>query len=345
MQEDDMNSTETAGQSTPGTATPNTSHWVTVQLRGAPTELDQNVRSAQAFCRSRPDAAEMVFSMQHHALGISIVEIRAIPELAALLQGRACTEGSFTDLAPQRSSAAPAQVWIPDRQLLFSRRTRADMAPGRMAISPARRATPGMSLVANTDGSASSRLQSAGLGFSLHWEADSNTLEEGHLRAAPGTDCMQAEMLAAVVALRLIALGDPATGSVPSDVLIRTDCEQVVIGVRSFQRGDPNPPAKNTRLWSALAEQLRALDEAGCQVTFNHVAGHAGDPGNERVHELATQGRLACEKHMLLQAQQSWQLGRTVEVRASQMGRMSSSPAQFQASTDTGSEPINSAHN
>lgn len=46
-------------------------------------------------------------------------------------------------------------------------------------------------------------------------------------------------------------------------------------------------PVKNKELWTKLLSAIQRLTDLGCTVSFHHVKGHSGNPGNELADSLA----------------------------------------------------------
>ena len=84
----------------------------------------------------------------------------------------------------------------------------------------------------------------------------------------------------------------------PCRVTLHTDSEYLRNGitrwhvgwVRRHWRNAAGEPVKNLDLWKRILEA-----EKRHKVTWQWVRGHSGDPGNERVDQLATAGREAIE--------------------------------------------------
>jgi ribonuclease HI len=87
----------------------------------------------------------------------------------------------------------------------------------------------------------------------------------------------------------------------PGPVALFTDSSFIINGVTkwvwNWQRNNwktqDGKDVLNQELWKELAELVQARGSAN-KVSWNHVPGHAGIPGNERVDEIAaafTQGR------------------------------------------------------
>ena len=108
---------------------------------------------------------------------------------------------------------------------------------------------------------------------------DGRVLEKGG--AAAGTTNNRMELAAAIAALEL-------TGDEPA-VEVVTDSEYVRLGITRWVRGwkargwqtVKGEPVKNRDLWERLAGLL------GPRVKWHYVAGHSGDPDNERCDRIA----------------------------------------------------------
>lgn len=102
--------------------------------------------------------------------------------------------------------------------------------------------------------------------------------------AAPDTTNNRMELTAAIEALRALKRGVSAT--------IYTDSKYVCTGIeewvpqwkrRDWRTAD-RKPVKNIDLWQALDEERARHD-----LTWKWVKGHSGNPGNERVDQLANE--------------------------------------------------------
>ena len=97
----------------------------------------------------------------------------------------------------------------------------------------------------------------------------------------------QMEMLGALLALREIRNED-------SDVLICTDSTYVIRGITQWIFGWQRNQWKtaegkdvlNKTIWQELARETRARQERS-KLEWRYVRGHTGNPGNERVDEIA----------------------------------------------------------
>jgi ribonuclease HI len=96
------------------------------------------------------------------------------------------------------------------------------------------------------------------------------------------------ELKAALEALRNIK-------TIPGDVVINTDSSYLIQGitvwVKGWQRNNWITSTKtdvvNKDLWQDLIDVVKVREEVG-KITWKHIAGHSGVPGNERVDEIAT---------------------------------------------------------
>lgn len=96
------------------------------------------------------------------------------------------------------------------------------------------------------------------------------------------------EMSAAIEALAYLA-------NTPGKITIYTDSSYLVRGITDWIKGwrrrgwttADGSPVLNRELWERLSELVAARGRAG-GVSWLHVRGHAGVPGNERCDEIAT---------------------------------------------------------
>lgn len=132
-----------------------------------------------------------------------------------------------------------------------------------------------------TDGSCSPNPGPGGWGALLKYRGHERELHGSD----PDTTNNQMELMAAIRALEALTR--------PSTVALHTDSTYVRNGIRSWidkwqangWQTSAKQPVKNAELWQRLAAATERHD-----VTWHWVKGHAGDPGNERADELATQG-------------------------------------------------------
>lgn len=130
----------------------------------------------------------------------------------------------------------------------------------------------------HTDGACLGNPGPGGWGVLLHWRGVERELSGGE--AATTNNRM--ELMAAIAALE--ALREPC------DVVLHTDSQYVRQGILEWMAGwirrgwktAGGDPVKNRDLW----ERLHAA-AARHQVDWRWVKGHSGDPGNERVDQLA----------------------------------------------------------
>lgn len=100
--------------------------------------------------------------------------------------------------------------------------------------------------------------------------------------ADPDTTNNRMELMAAIMALETL--------SEPCDVVLHTDSQYVRQGITEWMPGwlrrnwknSAGQPVKNRDLW----ERLSAAS-ARHRIDWRWVKGHSGDPGNDRVDELA----------------------------------------------------------
>jgi ribonuclease HI len=139
----------------------------------------------------------------------------------------------------------------------------------------------------HTDGGCSGNPGVGGWGFLLR-PAAPGAPQEG-CGGEPLTTNNRMELTAVIRALERL-LGDARLRRVPAD--LHTDSRYVEQGLNSWlPRWQANgwktaskAPVKNADLWQRLVELRPQLD-----VAFKWVRGHAGDPNNERCHELVQQ--------------------------------------------------------
>ncbi len=100
--------------------------------------------------------------------------------------------------------------------------------------------------------------------------------------ADPATTNNRMEMTAVIRALEALTR--------PSEIALYTDSQYLLKGVnewmvnwkkRGWKTADKKP-VKNVELWQQLDTLIQQHD-----IEWNWVKGHSGDPGNERVDELA----------------------------------------------------------
>ena len=130
----------------------------------------------------------------------------------------------------------------------------------------------------HTDGACLGNPGPGGWGVLLHWRGVERELSGGE----PDTTNNRMELMAAIAALESLRE--------PCEVILHTDSQYVRQGILEWmsswiRRGwktAGGAPVKNRDLWERLH-----LAAARHQVDWRWVKGHAGDPGNERVDQLA----------------------------------------------------------
>jgi ribonuclease HI len=130
----------------------------------------------------------------------------------------------------------------------------------------------------HTDGACLGNPGPGGWGVLLHWRGVERELSGGE----PDTTNNRMELMAAIAALESLRE--------PCEVILHTDSQYVRQGILEWmsswiRRGwktAGGAPVKNRDLWERLH-----LAAARHQVDWRWVKGHSGDPGNERVDQLA----------------------------------------------------------
>ena len=138
----------------------------------------------------------------------------------------------------------------------------------------------GADVLIHTDGACLGNPGPGGWGVLLEYRGTRRELSGGE----PDTTNNRMELMAAIMALE--ALKRPCT------VCLRTDSQYVRQGITAWLprwvargwRTAAGAAVKNQDLWQRLS-----IAAARHQVHWQWVRGHAGDPGNERVDELARQ--------------------------------------------------------
>jgi ribonuclease HI len=147
-------------------------------------------------------------------------------------------------------------------------------------------------LMIHTDGACRGNPGPGGWGVLLNWNGTAKELSGSE----PDTTNNRMELTAVIMALAALKR--------PTQATVQTDSQYVIKGItewlpawkaRGWRTAD-RKPVKNQDLWEKL-DQLVGQHS----LTWQWVKGHSGDPGNERVDELAN---LAIDA-MLAQAQQS----------------------------------------
>ncbi|MGC1458245.1 MAG: ribonuclease HI [Steroidobacteraceae bacterium] len=134
------------------------------------------------------------------------------------------------------------------------------------------------SLMIHTDGACRGNPGPGGWGVLLNWNGTVKELSGWE----PDTTNNRMELTAVIMALAALTR--------PTQATVQTDSQYVIKGItewlptwkaRGWRTAD-RKPVKNQDLW----EQLDQLAGAH-SLTWQWVKGHSGDPGNERVDELA----------------------------------------------------------
>ena len=130
----------------------------------------------------------------------------------------------------------------------------------------------------HTDGACLGNPGPGGWGVLLHWCGVERELSGGEA----DTTNNRMELMAAIAALESLRE--------PCEVILHTDSQYVRQGILEWMSGwirrgwktAGGAPVKNRDLWERLHQAA-----ARHQVDWRWVKGHAGDPGNERVDQLA----------------------------------------------------------
>ena len=100
----------------------------------------------------------------------------------------------------------------------------------------------------------------------------------------PHTTNNRMELTAAIRAVEAVPAGTPATVLSDSEYVVRGITEWVPRWIRRRWQTTARRPVKNADLWQRLVSARSRRPE----VRFQWVRGHAGHPGNERAHDLAS---------------------------------------------------------
>ncbi|HQQ57770.1 MAG TPA: ribonuclease HI [Thermomonas sp.] len=130
----------------------------------------------------------------------------------------------------------------------------------------------------HTDGACLGNPGPGGWGVLLHWCGVERELSGGEA----DTTNNRMELMAAIAALESLRE--------PCEVILHTDSQYVRQGILEWMAGwirrgwktAGGAPVKNRDLWERLHQAA-----ARHQVDWRWVKGHSGDPGNERVDQLA----------------------------------------------------------
>ncbi len=136
-------------------------------------------------------------------------------------------------------------------------------------------------VVIHSDGGCQGNPGPGGWGAWLISGAHQKELCGGH----PSTTNNQMEMTAVIEALATLKRSCKITLYTDSEYVLKGMTEWMPGWVRRGWKTAAGQPVKNVELW----QRLDALN-AGHQVQWRWVKGHAGDPGNERADQLANKG-------------------------------------------------------
>lgn len=142
-------------------------------------------------------------------------------------------------------------------------------------------------LVIYTDGACKSNPDGPG-GWGFHIVQDGNVIDEKYGELAQPTTSNRAKLWAAIKALESL--------SCPTTAMLFSDSRYVVnnakLYLRRWKRNGWKTSAKNGQQPVKNQDLWKRLDQAAGphRVDWRLVRGHAGEPGNERAHELATLG-------------------------------------------------------
>lgn len=143
----------------------------------------------------------------------------------------------------------------------------------------------GKTVLIYTDGACSGNPGKGGWG-AIVYTPDGHVYELGGSRFK--TTNNQMELTATIEALAAIELTD-------TQIWLYTDSTYVIRGITQWiwgwkKRGWKNAEGKDVKNqpeWQALERQVTRLKRQGCSIDWRYVRGHVGNPGNERVDEIA----------------------------------------------------------
>lgn len=144
-----------------------------------------------------------------------------------------------------------------------------------------------------TDGACSGNPGPGGWGYQTDFAAVETIKSSG---GAAKTTNNRMELMAAIKALEQVV-----SKKQPYAITVYSDSNYVVQGISSWiitwkrngWRNSQKQPVKNEDLWKQLDEFKTQLESSGSTVTFCHVRGHSGDPGNDEADRLANEGMAA----------------------------------------------------
>lgn len=142
------------------------------------------------------------------------------------------------------------------------------------------------SVIVYSDGSYSTKSACGGWGVFIHLVDGGDGSFSGPCRDSSSQRC---ELLAAIEALKILL-----PWRVALEVELVSDSQYVIFGVTRWRASWEEcgwQGIKNPDLW----KELLALVDRFPHLSFRHVRGHRGVPGNEEADRLATKGRLEAE--------------------------------------------------
>jgi len=199
-------------------------------------------------------------------------------------------------------STAPSQA-ASASQATSTSRLEVGSAPTDAPLRPSGHAELGARTTVHVHGSASPQTGSAGMGLVASWEKGTTLQEQRSSPAEAGTSCNLAELMAALMALRLIASGHPTLAWVPETAVICSASDYLITGMNDWvhgwaRKGWPSS-VKNKLIWQALCSQLEALERSGCQVSWKNLKDHPASAqealAGQLASRLASEARRSCE--------------------------------------------------
>jgi len=200
---------------------------------------------------------------------------------------------------PGQQASAPTTLAVPGWGVGFSGEIQL-ITPAPGSIDPSLSVT--VHICARTNqirtGEFSEPSTVAGIALGLEWRSPGGdpTEQRGLPGDAPSTSQMVADLVAGASALRAAALGHPQSGKLPGMVVLRPSSNYLAEGLSEWLpmwelsnwRTAQDKPIKNRTLWEAINDQVKALEAAGCKVSWSKVK-KGSEEGAVGAEQLAKQ--------------------------------------------------------